>query len=157
MDKLIEMDGKIHKINMNPIEIIKELTASVELLQKDYKNTRETIQRLKAEAYKDDEIKRLTAKITELEDGISYGYPVSKEEWGEIVKWQRSWFKRKRGSDTYTGAIDGAFIYQFRPTSLGIIAKVIAPDGEAFVFRDDLTGSAGVCDSSSETSETSEI
>ena len=34
------------------------------------------------------------------------------------------------------GAIDGGFVYQFHPTSIGIVGKVIAPDGEEFKFRE---------------------
>ncbi len=133
-----EIDGKLRFINTEPLEIIKELTASVEWLQHSYDNARETIMKMKEDTYKDEELAKLKEENNRLVEESRYGFSVSKEENDAINKWIQDWFDRKRNGDTYMGAIAGGFVYQFHPTSIGIIAKVIAPDGEEYEFRNDL-------------------
>lgn len=132
------IDGKIRFINTEPLKIIKDLTSSVEWLQNSYDNANETIKKMKEDTYKDDELVKLKEENTRLADEMRYGFPVSKEENDAIRKWMQDWFDRKRNGDTYMGAIAGGFVYQFHPTSIGVTAKVVAPDGEEFEFRNDL-------------------
>lgn len=132
------INGQVKFINDRPLEIIEELQASIEWLQNSYDNACKTIEKMKEETYKDSEIARLRKDNQELREEMKYGYPVTKDEWEKIKEWKDDWFRRKRNGDTYMGAIGGGFVYQFHPTGIGIIAKVIAPDGEEFKFRNDL-------------------
>ena len=135
---LREDGGEIKFIRTNPLEIIDELKKSIEWLRSGYDNSRETINMMEKNTYKDDELAKLKEENRRLKDEMKYGFFVSEEENDAIDKWIHDWFDRKRNGDTYMGPIGGGFLYQFHPASIGIIAKVIAPDCEEFEFRNDL-------------------
>ena len=133
---LKEDGGEIKFINTNPLEIIDELKKSIEWLQSRYDDAREAINKMKEDTYKDNELTKLKDGIKRLEEKTQYGFLISKEEHDAINEWKQDWINRKNDGNTYMGTIDGGFIYQFHPTSIGIVGKVIAPDGEEFKFRE---------------------
>lgn len=133
-----EIDGQVKFVNSDPLEIIEELKSSIEYLQDSYDDARKTIDKMKEETYKDDELAKLKDENQRLKDEMKYGFSISKEEYDAIGRWMKDWFDRKRNGDTYMGAIGGGFVYKFHPTSIGIIAEVVAPDGETYEFRNDI-------------------
>ena len=135
---LKEKNGHMKFINTNPLQIIDDLRDSVEWLTERYEKSKEIINMMKKDVYKDEEMTRLKNEVKRLEEEMLHGYYISKDEWDKIQKWQEDWFQRKRNGNTYMGAIGGGFTYQFHPTSIGIVASVIAPDGDKFEFRNDL-------------------
>ena len=133
---LREDGGEIKFINTNPLEIIDELKKSIEWLQSRYDDAREAINKIKEDTYQDSQLTKLKDEIKRLEEKTQYGFLISKEEHDAINDWKQDWINRKNNGNTYMGAIDGGFVYQFHPTSIGIVGRVIAPDGEEFKFRE---------------------
>lgn len=141
---LREDGGEIKFINTNPLEIIDELKESIKWLQSRYDDARETINKMKEDTYKDSELTRLKDEVKRLEESTQYGFLISKEEHDAINDWKQDWINRKKdeniymgtNGNAYMGTIGGGFIYQFHPTGIGTVGRVIAPDGEDFKFRE---------------------
>ena len=137
MGYILREDGdEIKFINTNPLEIIDELKKSIEWLQSRYDNAREAINKMKEDTYKDNELTKLKDEIKRLEEKTQYGFLISKEEHDAINDWKQDWINRKNNGSADMGAIGGGFVYQFHPTGIGIVGRVIAPDGEEFKFRE---------------------
>lgn len=104
-------------------------------LQNDY--LRKENERLKSEAYKDEELAKMKKEYDEMKEDYYRGFPISKKEDEKIKKWIE---KQTEGEDLKTkagGAIGGRFTYKFYCTSIGTIGVVKDGNtGEEFTFRD---------------------
>lgn len=89
-------------------------------------------ERLKSDHYKDDELKNLEKKYKVMKEKCHLGFPITKEEHDKITEWQ----DKIIGDQIYK--IDSVrFVYEFKPTPLGVIGKVKDTiTGEEFTFQD---------------------
>lgn len=94
-------------------------------------------ERLKGEAYKDEELAKMKEQYEKMKADYYRGFPISEKEDKKIKEWME---KQTEGEDFQTktgGAIGGRFTYQFICTSIGDIGTVIDGfTGEKFTFRD---------------------
>lgn len=100
-------------------------------------NLRKENERLKSEAYKDEELAKMKAEYEKMKANYYRGFPISEEEDKKIKEWME---KQTEGEDFKTkigGAIGGRFTYQFICTSIGNIGTVIDSfTGEKLTFRE---------------------
>lgn len=89
-------------------------------------------ERLKSEAYKDEELSTMKEKYDKMRDDYYRGFPISEKEMAKIHEWQ----------DKIIGGVDmkingTRFHYEFYPTPLGVSGKVVDNiTGEKFEFQE---------------------
>ena len=92
---------------------------------------REENERLKSEAYKDEELAKMKKEYVRIITEHNRGFPISKEEGEKIQEWM------EKLPEANTGAIGGRFSYEFVCTSIGYIGTVKdGVTGEKFTFRE---------------------
>ena len=83
-------------------------------------------ERLKSEAYKDEELSKMKVKYEKMKEGYYNGFPISTEEDEKIKKWMEELYSNDPFKDMKIGgAIGGRFTYEFTPTGVGVFGKVI--------------------------------
>lgn len=88
-------------------------------------------ERLKSEAYKDEELSKMQEKYESMKADYYRGFAISEKEEKKIEEWMQSLPKAN------TGAIGGRFHYEFYCTSIGTIGTVVdGVTGQKFKFRD---------------------
>lgn len=75
-------------------------------------------------------------------DNLKYGFPISENEHESIQAWIKNHDEEKHGADykngkyRNSGAIGGAYTYEFTPTSIGTFGRVRCSCGRCFDFRE---------------------
>ena len=88
-------------------------------------------ERLKSEAYKDEELAKMKERYDKMSEDYYRGFPISEEEEKKINEWIQALTKAD------TGASGGRFIYRFYPTALGTACTIEdGVTGEKFTFRE---------------------
>lgn len=91
-------------------------------------------ERLKSEAYKNEELSEMKKRYDEMKADYYRGFPISEEEDNKIKKWITNMMEKHPAN---SGAIGGRFRYEFICTSIGSVGTVIDSfTGEKFTFRD---------------------
>ena len=102
----------------------------------------ETNKKLRSEHYKDEELQKMKQEVKDIKEDYYRGFPISKEEKEAIDKWKRQHEEEVHCLHTLEdrlragGTIGGSYHYEFIPTSIGTIGKVVCSCGEEFVFCD---------------------
>jgi hypothetical protein len=92
---------------------------------------REENERLKCEAYKDEELAKMKEQYEKMKADYYRGFGISEAEDKKIKDWM------EKLPSANTGAIGGRFTYQFICTSIGDIGTVKdSVTGEEFTFRE---------------------
>ena len=94
--------------------------------------------RLKAEHYKDEKIKELIEENARLDRENKLGFPITEEQWTQIMAWQQYHIKKKHGGRQLCGVSGGRFSYEFHPCTLGTIGTIKCICGEEFEFQNDI-------------------
>lgn len=88
-----------------------------------------------------EENKELHGQIYEMEKDLNRGFLITEKEYEAIQAWIRKHNEEVHGADysahkyRNSGAIGGAFTYEFIPTSIGVIGTVRCSCGESFIFQ----------------------
>lgn len=93
--------------------------------------------RLKAEHYKDEKIKELIEENARLDRENKLGFPITEEQWTQIMAWQQYHIKKKHGGRQLCGVSGGRFSYEFCPTAMGTFGTCKCMCGEYFHFQDE--------------------
>lgn len=102
------------------------------VLNNDY--LRKENERLKSEAYKDEELSKMKEQYEKMSKDYYRGFPISEEENKKINKWIEDQMDKNPSTG---GAIGGRFQYEFLPTGIGTIGTVIdGITGEKFTFQE---------------------
>ena len=90
--------------------------------------------RLKSEAYKDEELSKMKEKYDQMSKDYYRGFPISEEEEKKINEWiEKQIEKHPSGRST----IGGRFTYEFFPTSIGAAGSIIdGLTGDKFNFQE---------------------
>lgn len=109
-------------------EMFDNIKKRVQKYVDENKKLREENFKLKSEHYKDTEIKKLNDYIEGLKEDLYRGFPILKEEFDEIEKWQQSHTKkmhpRKPQKKIVKYLADSPdYNYSFSPFELGIAQK----------------------------------
>ena len=102
----------------------------------------ETNKKLRSEHYKDEELQKMKQEVKDIKEDYYRGFPITKEEKEAIDKWKRQHEEEVHCLHTLEdrlragGTIGGSYHYEFIPTSIGTIGKVVCSCGEEFVFCD---------------------
>ena len=102
----------------------------------------ETNKKLRNEHYEDEELQKMKQEVKNMKEDYHRGFPISKEEKEAIDKWKEQHEEEVHSLHTLEdrlrrgGAIGGSYHYEFIPTSIGTIGKVVCNCGEEFVFCD---------------------
>lgn len=91
-------------------------------------------ERLKNEAYKNEELAKMKSDYDRMESDYYRGFPISEKESKKIDKWIEKQMKKNPGIG---GASGGRFTYQFTPTGLGTSGTIIDGfTGDKFTFQE---------------------
>ena len=91
-------------------------------------------ERLKSEAYKDEELSKMKEKYEQMSKDYYRGFPISEEEDKKINEWIEKQMEKVPGIG---GASGGRFTYQFTPTGLGTVGTIIDGfTGDKFTFQE---------------------
>ena len=91
-------------------------------------------ERLKSEAYKNEELSEMKKRYDEMKADYDRGFPISEKEDNKINEWIKNMIEKHPAN---SGAIGGRFHYEFICTSIGSVGTVVDSfTGEKFTFRD---------------------
>ena len=95
---------------------------------------REENERLKSEAYKDEELSKMKERYDQMSNDYYRGFSISEEEDKKIHEWIGKQTDKRPGIGGVSG---GRFTYQFTPTGLGTFGIVIDGfTGDKFTFQE---------------------
>lgn len=108
------------------------LTSDIKsVLQEIYDHYRAVVQRneylmsenarLKSEAYKDEELSKISESYDKMKSDYYRGFPISEKEENKINEWKKNIIEKWPAN---AGAIGGRFVYRFIPTSIGYAGVV---------------------------------
>lgn len=120
-------------------ELMIQIKNKFDKAQKRIEYLEKTIQELKDEHYKDNELQEMKKELDEMKDDYYRGFPISKKEEEKIKEWIRNHEERyhPRPKGAYRGgAIGGCYTYIFTPCSIGIIGEIRCTCGKNFCFRE---------------------
>lgn len=114
-------------------KISKESEKEIDKIEDIVKKLREENKYLKSEKYKDTELKIMRQKLDDVYNDMNRGFPITKEENKEILKWCDEHDKMHQSQGDKRG---GYYTYEFSPCAgLGIIGEVKCSCGEKFIFQ----------------------
>lgn len=124
--------------------IMDQILDSVESRDNTIKYLREENEKLKNEAYKDEELQKMQEKLKRTSDALANSFQVSKKEWDKINEWKKQHEADVHGLHTLKerlgahGAVGGGYTYEFYPTSIATFGVVKCDRcGEKFQFQQD--------------------
>lgn len=137
MDTLFQslMDKKLNEA----FQIIQQ---TVERLKLDNQMLCEENNRLKDDAYKDNELVKMKTELDNLKKAYNGGFSISEEEQKQIYEWQKKHEAEVHNCYIFDdrfrrgGAIGGGYTYEFIPISIGMIGKIKCGCGAEFVFHE---------------------
>ena len=95
---------------------------------------REENEKLKSDAYKDEELSKMKSEYEKMKDDYFRGFPISGEEDKKVTEWIKKQMEEHPGN---VGAIGGRFTYQFTPTGVGTFGTVIdSSTGDKLTFQE---------------------
>ena len=114
------------KLEDRPMLLLSNFKEELQRLYDHYRSVtnsneylRKENERLKSEAYKDEELEQMREQLERMKKSYFRGFPISEEEGKKIQEWIA---KRPEFNE---GAIGGRYTYQFTPTSIGVIGTII--------------------------------
>lgn len=128
------MGKKLNLKKENPIWILDSVENDLQRLYDHYRDVvnqneylRKENERLKSEAYKDEELSKMKDRYEKMKEDHYNGFPISKEEDEKIKKWMDEVYSNDPSFKDMKmgGAIGGRFVYKFVPTSVGVFGTVI--------------------------------
>ena len=131
----------------NPEDIAKTMSgilSNIEARDKRIKYPEEENKKLKDEAFKDEELKRMQEKLKRTSDALMNSFQISKKEWDKIHEWKKQHEADVHGLHTLKerisahGAAGGGYSYEFHPTSIVTFGSVVCDRcGAKFQFQED--------------------
>ena len=132
-DKLELREGSIW-ILQDIKKVFQELYDHYRRVVKENEYLHEENERLKSEAYKDEELSKMKTEYDKMSSDYYRGFPISEEENKKINEWIENQQKKVPGIG---GASGGRFTYKFTPTGLGVSGIVIDGfTGDKFTFQE---------------------
>ncbi len=127
------MEEKLNLKKEEPIWILDSVENDLQRLYDHYRDVvnqneylRKENERLKSEAYKDEELSKMKDRYEKMKEDYYNGFPISKEENEKIKEWMEEVCNDNLFKDMKIGgAIGGRFVYKFVPTSVGVFGTVI--------------------------------
>lgn len=125
-------------------EILDEVVSNIESRDSRIKYLEEENKKLKDEAFKDEELKRMQEKLKRTSDALMNSFQISKKEWDKIHEWKKQHEADVHGLHTLKerisahGAAGGGYTYEFYPTGIAIFGVVKCDRcGAKFQFQED--------------------
>lgn len=121
-------------------EILKALKCRNELNMDRINALEKENERLKSEAYKDEELLKMKKELDELKRNCQRGFPITEEEQKEIDKWIEKHEASIHGisPNDFTmkiGVLRSSYTYNFYPTQFGVCGKIKCSCGAKFEFQ----------------------
>ena len=114
-------------------EKLNEIKEYCETLNRQNDNLREVNKELKEEQYKDKELAKMKHELEIARKDNSRGFPISEEEEKAIDTWMNTHPCCYRNYSC--GAIGGRYVYEFWPTSIGVLGIIRCSCGNEFTFQ----------------------
>ena len=120
----------------------------IKMLQYRFTDQKKTIERLWNQIkeltdsqYKDKKLQEMKAELEKMQREYNRGLPITDKEWETIETWKEKHDREVHGltecNERIGGAIGGRYIFEFIPTTIGIIGTIKCGScGEKFTFRE---------------------
>lgn len=125
------------------MEAAEKVQKQADVMKAEYESLLETVSRLqeeneklRTEAFKDEELQRMQERLDEAQEDLRRGFPISKTTNKKIMDWceQHERLKHwdyKNNCPISSGAIGGRFSYSFIPTGIGTLVTCKCCCGES--------------------------
>ena len=124
--------------------VMENILSNIESRDTRIKYLEEENKKLKKEAFKDEELKRMQEKLKKASDALTNSFNVSNEEWDKIHEWKKQHEADVHGLYTLReristhGAAGGGYSYEFYPTGIATFGSVVCNKcGAKFQFQED--------------------
>lgn len=118
-------------------ECLQKVYDQVRAVQSRNKFLEEEIKRVKAETYKDEELSKMKKEYEMMKAAYYRGFPISSKENKAIQDWIGKLTEGQDFRKVTGGPIGGRFHYEFIPTSVGTVGRVIdSITKEKFTFQE---------------------
>ena len=121
----LKMNKKLELSDKKPIWILKDIENVFQELYDQYRcvvqeneSLRKENERLKSETYKDEELARMKKEYERMKADYFRGFSISESEEARINRWI------KQRPDVVSPGIGERFLYDFIPTSIGVIGTI---------------------------------
>ena len=120
----------------------------IKMLQYRFTDQKKTIERLWNQIkeltdsqYKDKKLQEMKAELEKMQREYNRGFSITDDEWKAIETWKEKHDREAHGltecDERVSGAIGGRYIFEFIPTTIGIIGTIKCGScGEKFTFRE---------------------
>ena len=115
------------------VELVRPIERSIVRMLKNNQRLEETIEKLKSEAYKDEELAMWKSRCEKAEADARRGFPISEKEDAAIKKWTEEHEKIHPGGHGCSG---GKYSYHFVPTAIGTSGVIKCSCGAEFEFQE---------------------
>ena len=111
-------------------EICDSIRERIESAERQAEFARAEMEKLNAEKWKDETLQKIKAELKAVREDAYRGFPISASEAKAIADWEEQHWAKQHNATTAeqrllkTGAIGGAFHYDFVPTSIGVAGSV---------------------------------
>lgn len=103
-------------------EAVKSIREHINAVYERNQYLEEENKELKSTSFTDKRIAELQEQINKLEDKLSRGFSITKEEEEQVQAWMKEHSAKEHNNPSnYHGAIGGGYSYIFMPTSIGLI------------------------------------
>lgn len=92
--------------------------------------------RLKDEAYKDEELKKMKESLDKMKKDYWRGFPITEEEQRKIDNWKEEHNKKHPTKNDFGGCSGGRYSYHFIPSGLGTSGVIRCSCGAEFEFQE---------------------
>lgn len=125
----------------DPHQCLRDVEDYIDGLEKSLQTSYEINKKLKNGIYEKELIKDLEQQIKELKEKPKHAFTYTEDEYLSIQEWMNKHDKEKHWDEknncsASAGAIGGRYIYEFIPTSIGVIGTIKCTCGASFVFTD---------------------
>lgn len=134
------VDGKY--VEVEPVDkCMKMLQYRFDDKNRTINNLRNQIKELTDSQYKDKKLQKMKAELAKMQREYNRGFPITDDEWKAIETWKEKHDREIHGltecNERVGGAIGGRYIFEFIPTTIGIIGTIKCGScGEKFTFRE---------------------
>ena len=122
--------------------VLKNLKYLYEDQQRSLERAKQKNKELEDEHWKDNALQEMKAALDESRDNLYRGFGISKEEQDAIHTWEDKHYTESHNApDLHSrlkmgGAIGGSYEYEFCPTSIGTVGKVVCAACRNRAFRE---------------------
>lgn len=131
-EKKQELVEAIEELSRDKTDAFIDLIKDYARLERCIASLQQQNKELKAERYKDDEMRQMREEVKAMKKDYYRGFPIDEKEDTALKSWMEEHEKFHKGGH---GCVGGKYTYIFTPTSIGTFGTIKCSCGESFNFQ----------------------